>query len=53
MPDKCLGKLPARGDSRTLNFARFVQLDRVPKAYDPWKTRAPFPARSFGNTREG
>lgn len=50
---KCLGKLPARGDARTINFARFVQLDRVPKAYDPWKTRAPFPARSFGNTREG
>jgi hypothetical protein len=54
MPDsKCLGKKPARGDARTLNFARFVQLDRVPKAYDPWKTRAPFPARSFGNTSLG
>jgi hypothetical protein len=53
MADKCLGKLPARGDARTLNFARFVQLDRVPRSYDPWKTRAPFPARSFGNSREG
>lgn len=48
-PSKCLGKRPARGDARLLNFARFVQLDRVPKAYDPWKRRAPFPARSFGN----
>lgn len=55
MPDspKCLGKRPARGDVRTLNFARFVQLDRVPKAYDPWRRRAPFPARSFGNRDEG
>jgi hypothetical protein len=51
--NKCLGKRPARGDARTLNFARFVQLDRVPRAYDPWKKRAPFPARSFGNTRLG
>jgi hypothetical protein len=54
MPDsKCLGKKPARGDARTLNFARFVQLDRVPKAYDPWAKRVPFPARSFGNTNLG
>src|SRR6476660_10159039 len=48
-PQKRLGKRPAKGDTRLLAFARFAQLDKVPAAYDPWKKRTPFPARSFGN----
>jgi hypothetical protein len=48
-----LGKRPARGDPRLLAFARFVQLDKVPATYDPWKKRAAFPARSFGNRTFG
>jgi hypothetical protein len=50
---KRLGKRPARGDSRTLNFARFVDVAKVPAKYDPWKKRAKFPARSFQNTSIG
>lgn len=46
---KKLGKLPAKGDTRLLAFARFAQLDKVPAVYDPWKKRTRFPARSFGN----
>lgn len=50
---KQLGKLPARGDPRTINFARFVDVAKVPTAYDPWKRKAAFPARKFGNTEFG
>lgn len=52
-PQKRLGKLPAKGDVRTLMFARFVQLDRIPTAYNPWKRRTPFMPRTFGNNAEG
>jgi hypothetical protein len=50
---KCLGKKPARSDPRLLAFARFVQLDRVPATYNPWKKRAAFPARTYGNRDYG
>lgn len=48
-PEKQLGGKPARSDPRTLNFARFVQLDKVPTTHDPWKRRTPFLPRKFGN----
>jgi hypothetical protein len=53
VPGKATGKRPARGDPRTLNFARFVMLAKAPAKYDPWKRRAPFPGRTFGNTQYG
>lgn len=52
-PEKLLGKLPPKPDQRTLQFARFVEFDKLPEAYNPWKHRAPFQPRTFGNTRYG
>lgn len=50
---KALGKLPAKNDVRALLFARFVGIDTAPVVSLPWKGRAAFPARSFGNRDEG
>lgn len=50
---KRLGKRPAISDPRLLNFARFVDLAKVPASYNPWKKRAPFPARTYGNRTYG
>lgn len=50
---KCLGKMPHRGDPRTLLLAQFLSLDKIPAAFYLWKRRAPFMPRTFGNTQEG
>jgi len=53
-PDRRLGRLPRRSDTRALQFARFAQPRKtLPARTDFWLHRAPFAYRSFGNRRHG
>jgi hypothetical protein len=49
-----LGKAPARGHIKMLNFADYVKADvPVPEKTNFWKKRAAFPLRSYGNNSFG
>jgi hypothetical protein len=54
----CLGKLAPKNDPRQLMFAKFEggklkTVDAAPLVSDFWKSRAKFPAHSYGNTNIG
>lgn len=53
-PDRRLGRLPARSDTRALMFARFSTAPKkLPKRTNYWTRKTPFAPRTFGNTQWG
>jgi hypothetical protein len=53
-PDKRLGRLPTRSDTRALLFSRFAMpVIDVPPTSNFWPRRSPFPLRTFGNREYG
>jgi hypothetical protein len=55
IPEKPLGKLPARGHPKMLQLKSFVPraVEPPPKAFNFWSKRVPFPPRTYGNRQEG
>ncbi len=55
VPDKRLGKLPAKSSMKALHLSSFIkkEVSELPVATNFWEDRAQFPLRSFGNTKYG
>jgi hypothetical protein len=53
LPDRRLGKAPAKAGPRALLFANYVAPIVIPKATEFWHKRTKFPLESYGNKEYG
>lgn len=53
VPERRLGRLPARASRKSLLFSDFVSFLQIPAVADYWTKKKPIPLRSYGNHQYG